>query len=142
MANIDYTQYGLAEIQTDAFTQVELIAGDTPPIVTDYGILGATLNGTGIAAWTPVYVEYATEGSGFRAISLDVAGGGQAPNAIVANAVPAGAGATATVQVYRAGMFNVNAINWPASYDTLTKKLAAFNNSADCQIYLKAPAVV
>ena len=137
MANIDYSQYGIAEINTDSFTQVELFAGDTPPVVTDYGLLGATLNGSGGAvAWTPVFVDPAT-----RAITV-AAHGTQAPNAIVVATVPAGSGATSSVQVYKAGMFNMNALNWPASYDTDAKKQAAFVTGGGNQIYLKKPAVV
>ena len=137
MANIPYSEAGLAGINTDTFTQVELLAGDTPPVVTDYGILGATLNGSGgVVAYTPVYVDPAT-----RAITVALYGT-QAPNAIVVTNVPAGSGATASVPVYKAGMFNINALNWPASYDTDAKKLAAFVTGGGNQIYLKAPAVV
>lgn len=137
MANIPYSQYGLAEISTDSFSTVELMAGDTPPIVTDYGLLGATLNGSGGAvAYTPVFVDPAT-----RAITVAVHGT-TAPNAIVIATVAAGSGATASVPVFKAGMFNMDALNWPASYDTDAKKLAAFVTGGGNQIYLKKPAVV
>ena len=56
--------------------------------------------------------------------------------------VPAGSGATSSVQVYKAGMFNMNALNWPASYDTDAKKQSAFVTGGGNQIYLKKPAVV
>lgn len=137
MANIPYSQVGIAELNTDSFTQVELMAGDTPPVVTDYGLLGSTLNSAGGAvAWTPVFVDPAT-----RAITVALHGT-QAPNAIVVATVPAGSGATSSVPVYKAGMFNIAALNWPASYDTDAKKLAAFVTGGGNQIYLKAPAVV
>jgi len=137
MANIPYSQYGIAEINTDSFEQVELMAGDTPPVVTDYALLGSTLNsGAGIDAWTPIFVD-----PGTRAITLALHGT-QAPNAITIAAVPTGSGATAAVPIYKAGMFNMAALNWPASYDTDAKKLAAFVTGGGNQIYVKKPAVV
>lgn len=136
--NINYDDIGLAGIQTDEFTQVELFAGDTPPVVTDYGVLGATLAVTGIPAWTPVHVDLAT-----RAITLAVTGSVDPQDDVQANAVTvapiaAGSPATCSVPVYKAGMFNVNAVKFGASFDTDAKKFAAFN-LAECQIYVKAP---
>lgn len=136
MTTINYSEAGLADIQTDSFTQVELFAGDTPPVVTDYGILGGTLNGTGLAAWTPVFVDPAT-----RAITVALYGT-QAPNAISVAAIPAGAGVASNVPVYKAGMFNRDALAWPASYDTAAKKANAFVLGGGNQIYTKTPAVV
>ena len=132
MSNIDYSQIGIAGLTSDAFTQVELLAGDTPAIVTDYGILGADLAVTGIAAWTPVIVDPAT-----RAITLPVAGVSKA-NALTVAGLPAGAAATANVPVYKAGTFNVEAIRFGADFDTDAEKFSAFN-LAQCQIYVKAP---
>lgn len=136
MANIPYSEYGVAGIQTDSFTQIELFAGDTPQPVTDYALPGSTLATAGIAAWTPVFVDPAT-----RAVTLAVHGT-TAPNAITVCAVEAGSAATTSVPVYKAGMFNINALAWPASYDTDAKKYAAFATGGGNQIYLKAPAVV
>lgn len=133
MANIPYTEYGVAEINTDSFSQVELFAGDTPAVVTDYGIIGGTLNAAGIPAWTPIFVD-----PGTRAISLAVAGT-QAPNAITVANTPAGAASTSSVPVYKAGMFNVRALNWPASYDTEPEKFGAFSVASNNQIYVKLP---
>lgn len=130
--NINYDDIGLAGIQTDEFTQVELFAGDTPPVVTDYGVLGATLAVTGIPAWTPVIVDAAT-----RAITLPVEGTSKA-NAITVAPIQAGTPATSSVPVYKAGMFNVEALRFGVSFDTDAKKFSAFN-LAECQIYVKAP---
>ncbi len=130
--NINYDDIGLAGIQTDEFTQVELFAGDTPQPVTDYGILGATLSAAGLPAWTPVIVDAAT-----RAITLPVEGTSKA-NAITVAPIQAGTPATSSVPVYKAGMFNVEALRFGASFDTDAKKFAAFN-LAECQIYVKAP---
>lgn len=133
MANIPYSEYGVAELNTDSFTQVELFAGDTPAVVTDYGIIGGSLNAAGIPAWTPVFVD-----PGTRAISLAVQGT-TAPNAITVAATPAGAAATSSVPVYKAGMFNIRALNWPASYDTDAERFAAFAAAGGTQIFVKLP---
>ena len=69
MANIPYSDYGIASINTDSFSQVEILAGDTPPAVTDYGIVGSTLAAAGIPAFTPVIVNAST-----RAVTLPVQG--------------------------------------------------------------------
>lgn len=130
--NIPYDDIGLAGVQTDTFTQIELFAGDTPPVVTDYGILGATLATPGIPAWTPVIVNAAT-----RAITLPVQGTSKA-NAITVAPVAAGSPATCSVPVYKAGMFNINAVKFGADFDTEAKQLAAFDMS-ECQIYVKKP---
>lgn len=133
MTQINYDGIGLAEIQNDSFTQIELFAGDTPAVVTDYGIIGGTLNAAGIPKWTPVFVD-----PGTRAISLAVHGT-TAPNAITVEATPAGAAATASVPVYKAGMFNIRALNWPASYDLDSERFAAFAASGGTQIFVKLP---
>lgn len=130
--NIPYDDIGLASVQTDEFTQVELFSGDTPAVVTDYGILGATLATPGIPAWTPVIVNAAT-----RAITLPVEGTTK-PNAITVAPIAAGSPATSSVPVYKAGSFNVNAVKFGADFDTDAKKFSAFN-MAECQIYVKAP---
>lgn len=135
MANINTQDYGIAGVQTDSFTATELFAGDTPAVVTDYAIVGA-LGTAGIAAWTPVHVDPAT-----RAITLAVAGSVDPkddvmPNAITVYPVPANTGATSNVSVYKAGMFNVDVLNWPSSFNTDALKNAAFAGS-DCQIYVK-----
>lgn len=135
MPQINKYDLGIAKISTDSFTQVELFAGDTPPVVTDYGIVGS-LGTAGIAAWTPVFVDPAT-----RAVTI-AQHGTQAPNAITTVDVAAGTSANGTVTVYKAGMFNIDALKWPASYDTTAKKLAAFTTGGNNQIYLKARAVV
>lgn len=132
MPNIPYSDYGIAGVQNDSFTQVEILAGDTPAIVTDYGIAGSTLAAAGIPAWTPVIVDPAT-----RAITLPVAGTSKA-NALTTHSLEAGAPATSTVQVYKAGMFNIDAVTWGADFDTVAERLAGFDMAA-CQIYLKKP---
>lgn len=135
----DYTQAGIASFQTDSVAgAVELFAGDTPAPVTDHALPGATLATAGIPAWTPVHVDPAT-----RAITLAVTGSVDPeddvkPNAITVAPVAAGSPATTSVPVYKAGMFNINALKWPESFATEGSKLAAFDLAA-CQIYVKKP---
>lgn len=134
MTTIPSGDYGVAGIQTDAFTgPVELLAGDTPAVVTDYCIPGATLAGTGIPQWTPVFVDPAT-----RAVTLAVQGT-TAPNAITVCTLEAGSAAATTLPIYKVGCFNINALNWPASYDTTAERISAFAAAAGTLIIIKEP---
>lgn len=129
----DYTQAGIASFNTDVVTgSMELFAGDTPQPVTDSALPGATLATAGIPAWTPVRVD-----AGTRAITPAVSGTTQ-PNAITVAPVAAGSPDSTSVPIYKAGSFNLNALKWPASFDTEAKQLAAFD-MASCQIYVKKP---
>lgn len=144
MANIPYSQAGVAELNTDSFTQVELMAGDTPPIVTDYGLLGTTLDDDGIPAWTPVFVDPATRAITLAVIDSVTPANSVFPNAITIVAIAPGTASTSKVPVYKAGMFNMNALNWPASFDTDAERASAFAKGADAagganQIYVKKP---
>lgn len=132
MPNIPYADAGIADSQYDDFAVKEILAGDTPPAVTDYGIIGSTLATSGLAAWTPVIFNPST-----RAITLPVQGTSQ-PNALTIHSIAAGAASTSTVQLWRAGMFNLDAINWGADFDTEAERVAAFD-LAKCQIYVKKP---
>lgn len=132
MPTITSTGIGVASVQTDTFDTIEVLSGDTPQIVTDYGILAAPEAAAGIPAWTPVFVD-----AGTKAVSLAVSGTTE-PNAITVEAIPAGSSTGVTVPVYKAGSFNFNAINWPASYSTDALKFAAFSTT-DCEIYVKKP---
>lgn len=138
MANIPYADYGVPSVQTDSFTQVELFAGDTPLVVTDYGVTSGALASSGIPAWTPVFVDPRT-----REVSLAVfddaeEGSPVAPNAITIVTIQPGSAPT-RVPVYKAGSFNIRALNWPASFDTEDKKFSAFAGNPDNQIYIKEP---
>lgn len=141
MATIPYADYGVPSVQTDTFSQVELFAGDTPLVVTDYGVASGALAATeGIPAWTPVFVDPVT-----RAVSLAVYDDAEEGSPVVPNAItvvtiqPGGTGATTNVPVYKAGSFNIRALNWPASFDTDDKKFSAFAGNPDNQIYIKEP---
>lgn len=111
---------------------VELMAGDTPPVVTVSGTYTGAQGTAGIPARTPVVLD--VEGG---AIALVDGTTYTKANAITAHDVPAGS-AAGSVVVYKAGMFNFEALLWPASFNTDAKKLAAFD-LAKCQIYVKKP---
>lgn len=135
---INATDLGLAGLQTDNFTQPELFAGDTPAVVTDYGILGSTLDDAGIPAWTPVYVDPADRSITLAAYDSGTPANSVYPNAVTTVDIAAGSASTSSVPVYKAGMFNIDALKWPATFNTDALKFSAFK-LADCQIYVKRP---
>ena len=49
-------------------------------------------------------------------------------------------GDTMTVPVYRSGHWNMDALNWDASYDTDAKKATAFEGSVSPTIFVSKPA--
>lgn len=135
MPNINYQNIGLAGSQSDTFTQVELFFGDTPLPVTEDAIVPEALATAGIPAWTPVNVDPTT-----RVLSLAVAGeAGTQANAITVVEVAEGTPADAGLSVYTAGHVNINALNWPESYDSEAAKRGAFAGSPDCQIRVGVP---
>ncbi|MCQ4311699.1 hypothetical protein NAV33_07295 [Pseudomonas stutzeri] len=130
----DYTNAGIAGFQNDSVAgAVELFAGDTPAPVTVSAKVPADLATAGIPAWTPVSVDFETD-----TIALVDGTTVTKANAITVAPVAAGSPATTSVPVYKAGMFNINAPKWPATFATEAAKLAAFDLAA-CQIYVKKP---
>ena len=47
--------------------------------------------------------------------------------------IPAGAAANSNTPVYKAGCFNIRALNWPASYDLDSERFSAFAAAAGTQ---------
>ena len=136
---INAKDLGVASLQTETFTQPELLAGDTPAVVTDYGIIGGTLNAAGIEAWTPVYVDPSDRSITLASYDSGTPANSVYPNAITTTTIEAGAAATSSVPVYKAGMFNIAALNWPASFNTDALKFSAFAQADFAQIYVKRP---
>jgi hypothetical protein len=137
MPTIDYQNLGLADVQTDSFTQTELFFGDTPAVVTEDAIVPSAIATAGLAAWTPVFVDPAT-----RVISLadnDAGGTGVNANAVTVVGVDAGSPADIGLSVYTAGHFNMNALNWPAEYTTDAHKRGAFAVATANQIRVSVP---
>ena len=124
---------GLATFQSDTIgALVELFAGDTPAPVTLSATYDATLGTAGIPVNTPVKVNFET-----GAIALVDGTTVTKANAITTGTLVAGSPA-GSMGVYKAGCFNIKALNWPASLDTEAKRLAAFD-LASSQIYVKKP---
>lgn len=127
---------GLAQFQSDTVGGlVELYAGDTPAPVTISGKYSTTLAASGIPAYTPVDLDFETGN-----ISLVDGTTITKANAITCGTLTAGAGGGVAGEMacFKAGCFNINALNWPASLSTEAARLAAFDLAA-CQIYVKKP---
>ena len=129
----DYSNAGVAGIQNeDVNGAVELFAGDTPAPVSISAAVPSAVATAGLAAFTPVVVDNETG-------TLALVDGTTETKANAVTIVPVAAGsAVGSVPVYKAGCFNINALQWPATFDTEAKKLAAFN-LGECQIYVKKP---
>lgn len=110
---------GVASFDSDAYSQVTLVMSDTPAMVTQpKAVASATATAT-----LPIYSVVGFNGSG--EIVPAVHGTTQAVG-ITASAITEG---TAKAQIIRQGHLNINAMDWPASYDTEAKKLAAFEGA-------------
>lgn len=124
------TNVGLASVNTEVYTGVELLSGDTPNIVTTSENIASAVLTSGLAARTVV----ALDGSGN--IIPAVLGTSQAWGITVC-AIAAGSSSGTKVPVYRAGCFNPAALAWDATYNTDEKKRTAFNAAAGSQIFIK-----
>lgn len=109
---------------------VSLITGDRPGVVTTDELVAASQT---IPALTPVK---------FTAGAIVPAASGDTEIGITVAAIVTGAGdTTVRAAVYRAGVFNPDAIAWPASYDTAEKKRLAFEGApSPTQIIIRKPA--
>lgn len=135
MPEIKYSDAGLAGIQTDSFSQVEILAGDTPAQVSDYGILQAGQVAAGIPAYTPVFVDPETKAVSIATWAADATG--IEANALTLCTIEAGTPAGSSVPVWTAGCYNIRAINWHASYATDGAKYGAFARTMANQIVIK-----
>lgn len=125
MANIPFGDPGVAAFQNDESGQVELLAGDTPAwadesyVVEDgaadlplYSVVGFSAAGEVIPALTgSVDPNDDIQAVGFTAASFVNADG------------------VKKVKVCRQAHVFVDALVWPASYDTDAKRLAAFEGA-------------
>lgn len=126
--------YGVASIQSDAFTSVELIAGDTPQVVTTTESVDSTILTAGMVALRVVGLDGQNE-------IVDAAYGSIQAIGILVSPIAAGSSAGTKALVYRAGCFNPAALSWPSSYDTDEKKRTAFNGATGSQIFIKKTPV-
>ncbi len=116
---------GLAESQSDAFSNVDLLLSDVPQYMTDNAVCAASMT-------FAIYEVVALVGG--ELVPADIADADPANHdlayAITATAVTTGVGETPTIPIITGGHFNIDALTWPASYDTDAKKLAAFQGMA------------
>ncbi len=124
------TTVGLASFNTDTYTGVELLSGDTPPVVTTNEPIASAVLTSGLPARAVVGIN----GSG--EIIRAVLGTTQAIGILIA-AINAGSSAGNKAQVYRAGCFNPAALDWDATYNTDEKKRTAFVAAEGSQIFIK-----
>ncbi len=140
--------YGIASVQTDAYKDKELFAGDTPAVVTQAAKVGADLAadlaGGVFPAWTPVYVD----GMGNVAKASMIDADARPANAITVYPVEGVEGNA--LSVYKAGTFNLEALTWDSvdgttPYSEWTDEIkesyvaSAFTAVSNHQIYLKQP---
>ncbi len=129
MPVIQHGDVHIATSETDSYTQIVLMTGDTPPVVTTSEVAAVAL-----AQWTVV----GRDATGKLVKATLAAENAIKPIGITVNAVDPAVGVLDTVAVYRAGCFNPKALVWDASFDTDAKKAAAFEVNGT-QIFLRAP---
>ena len=110
---------GVASFASDAYAQVTLFMSNTPAAVsTPIAVAAATATAT-----LPIY----------SVVGVNVTGEIVPAEHGVTNAIGFTASAitdgTAKAAIFRAGHVNVNALDWPASFDTDAKKLTAFEGA-------------
>lgn len=120
MANIPYGGEGVPSgVDTQEFSYVELLAGHTPEFLVVPGY-----QGDGSVALPAFSVVGVTAGNLVLAEQVG------APLAIGITSAPILAnGDVQKVGLIRAGNFNMDALNWHASFDTVAKKRAAFEGA-------------
>lgn len=124
------TNVGLASVNTDTYTDVELLSGDTPSVVTTNEPIASSVLTSGLTARTVVGLNGSNE------IIPAVLGTTQAWGILIAG-INAGSSSGTKAQVYRAGCFNPAALVWDATYDTDEKKRVAFRAAVGSDIFIK-----
>jgi len=125
---------GVADYGTETVVPAPiLLTGDNPPIVSEVETVAFSQT---IAART--VVGKVTSGGKIKPCVLSANDGSQVPIGFVVNAVTTDADDVKTVEVYKGGCFNPDALVWDASFDSDAKKLYAFKTGAPL-IFLKRP---
>lgn len=132
--NIPFGAPGVASFASDSYGQREVRSGDTP--------VTTTTEKVGASTTLPIYsvvgrAANAADGN----LILATATGSPAikPVGITTAPVVTGVGGATTVDVYRSGMWNPDALNWDASFSTDALKFAAFEGSVSPQNFLQRP---
>ncbi len=106
------------------------------------GVVGVVSNVNGVAGNAIATTEVGTNTS-FGASTLTGGRDSAAIRAVgltIVAVVTPGSGTKKGAPIYRAGCFNPDLINWPASYDTLAEKMKAFHGApTPTNIVLRAP---
>lgn len=132
--NIGPGEPGVAAFKTESFGgPAEPRFGDGPATVTEISI---TAGGTTVTL--PIYSVLDDNGAGALANQAGATAADRA-NYILAEPITIAAGATMTVPVYRSGHWNMDALNWDASYTTDAQKAAAFEGSKSPTIFVSKP---
>lgn len=105
--------------------------GDSPDPVTTTVAVPASFTGA-------LYEVVALGANGVeKAVwNADYEAAGKRPYGILTAPVVTGVGQTTTLDVYRSGHWNMDALVWPASFDTDAKKKAAFEGSLSPTLFV------
>ena len=100
----------------DGYSSVELLMGDVPPNggPVDYPVAQNTE--------LPLFTVVGVSGGNL----VKATSGGVAAVGVLMVPVKTGAGQTTTARVHTSGHFNGNRLRWDASFDSKSKKVAAF----------------
>ncbi len=130
MATLPYLSQGagIPTQQTESLTSnhQDLIVGEEPRVFTQDNVVEESVTIAELSV-----VGYNADGLLVPAVwHATYSGGGVRPIGIAVIGITTGSGEDTTgLPVYRAGCFNIDAIAWPASFDTDAKKFGAFNGS-------------
>lgn len=135
MISPSYPNHGLVAFESDTIGGLtEILAGDTPAIVSIAGTYTSGQAATGIPKFTPVRVEY--DGGPITLVDGTTV---TKANAITISALNAGGTVAGSMGVWKAACLNLRGpINWPAFMDTDAERLQAFE-LATSQLYVKRP---
>lgn len=121
------TQVGIPGFETDSYGAGEPLVTGSKEITTGVEKVGAS---TTLAAYSVV----GRDGSGNLVLANLT--GPIVPVGILTVAVTTGVGVSTTVEVFKSGIFNPDALTWHADYDTAAKKAVAFEGSKASEIQL------
>lgn len=134
VTKIPFGAPGVAAFYSDEFGQVEVRSGDTP-VTTTTEKVGQNTN---LAIYS-VVGRAANAPTGNLVLATATGSPAIKPVGILTAPVTTGAGVSTTVDVYRSGMFNPDALVWDASFNTDALKFAAFEGSVSPEIFLQRP---
>lgn len=131
---IPHGEPGVADFKEEIFGgPTEVRYGDMP-----VQTINIDITASGADVDLPIYSVLNGEGNGILADWNATRDAGSA-DYILAEPISIADGATMTVPVYVAGHFNMDALNWDASYDTDAKKKDAFKGSDSPTIFISKP---